>query len=160
MNVRRWITTKIGKQSQIFIKTSRVIILDSELFKISLSLTFNMAGSIKMFSFNRRFLQVLGIYSISSNHGLSIDWRNSILISNLALFCLPSAAFFIYDAKSMFEYGLSFSAAAIGAFMICIYFTMISQVESTSAFYGNCERFIGNSQSTLTSQIEHTIFVI
>lgn len=103
--------------------------------------------SIKLFSFNRNHLRLIGIHPDRFDlDGSTFHIRNWIFIINCLAFSLPPAAFFSFEAKSMLEYGFSFFTASVGFFMICIYVAMVGQMKNTLTFIENCEGFIGKSK--------------
>lgn len=106
-----------------------------------------MAVSIRLFSFNRKYFDAIGIYLLQTNGtGPSFNSKNRVLLISFVLLALPSGAFFIFDAKSMLEYGISFFGASATLFMMSVYLMMIAQMENVRLFLESCERFMGNSK--------------
>lgn len=69
-----------------------------------------MAGrnSIKLFKFNQKFCQKVGIYLSQSNqNGYSINSINLIFVICLTQFLIALLAFFLFDAKLMRDYGVT-----------------------------------------------------
>lgn len=68
-----------------------------------------MAGSIQLFQFVQRFHQTIGIYPCQSNQKQHpINWTQAIFSICSAQSMLTTAAFLVFEAKSMFECGLVF----------------------------------------------------
>lgn len=112
-------------------------------------LTFKMASSIRLFSFNRKYYHVIGINTIQANENASkFNWKNWFYTSAMVLLVLSSATFFIFDAKSMFEYGLSFFLATAITFPLYTYSSMVWKADESESFIGNCEKFIEKSKKS------------
>lgn len=136
--------------------------MDSRRYTISLLLTANMAGTIKLFSFDRKYYHIFGIYPPqSSQNGPSFNSRNWIFVFSHALLFFPSAGFFVHDAESMLEYGISFLAASIAVAAMIVYLSMIRQMKNIWPFIENCERFIKKSEclrSVVQREIQYGSF--
>ena len=107
-----------------------------------------MSGSIKLFSFIRKYCHVWGIYLDQANENgqLTLNSRNRLCVVSFVIHSLSSGAFFIYEANSLFEYGLSFFAASFGITFLFIYLAMLWQMENILEFIENCEQFIEKSE--------------
>lgn len=113
----------------------------------SLLVAFEMAASIKLFSFIRKYRHVLGLYSLDTSQNVSsFNSRNWIYIISYVLFFVPSVAFFLYDAKSMQEYGISFYSASMAFFLMCIYTQMVVQMKNICHFTESFEQLIEKSE--------------
>lgn len=108
-----------------------------------------MAGPVKLFSNFQKLSYLAGIFPLeSSRNGPSIDLAKRVIIVVFVLTnFLTSAAFFVFDANSPFEYRLSFFSAAGAVTALSFYLLMIWQTENTRLFIENCERFIGTRNS-------------
>lgn len=68
-----------------------------------------MAGSIKLFQYLQSRHQAVGIYPPGPNqHSGSFNSKNSIFIFFFAQGWIASFAFFLFEAKSAYDYGFSF----------------------------------------------------
>lgn len=115
-----------------------------------LSLAVNMAGSsvsVKLFRFIQKFRQACGIFPHqSSQKQLLINSIRIILLISLAETILTLFEYFLFEAKSMFEYGLVFCILDCFMNFFIIYLTLIWQSENTSKFIKKCEEFIEKSK--------------
>lgn len=104
-----------------------------------------MAGgnSMKLFQFNRKYCQTIGIKSPQSNTFNAINW---IFVVCVAQFALTSAAFMLFDANSMGEYGVTFVAVVCAVEAMAIYTIIIWKLEDISKFIEKCEAFIEDSE--------------
>lgn len=106
-----------------------------------------MAGSTKLFSLNREYYNALGIRPIKlKTHRESMNARSLTLIISLVLWALSSAAFLVYEARSLLELGISFFATCIAVLLTCVFLMIIWKIKDTWLFFENCERFIGRSK--------------
>ena len=108
-----------------------------------------MAGSIKLFQFVQKCHQTLGILPRQPNpkqKQLSSHSIQAIFLTCLAQYIFTTAAFLLFKAKSMFDYGFSFFILIGLANCIAIYLIFIWQSENTLKFIENCEGFIEKSK--------------
>lgn len=102
-----------------------------------------MAGSIKLFQFVQKYNQIIGIYSSQSTtmQG-SINSTQAFFWISCAQIWFTIAAFLVFEANSMFDYGFEFFAFISIINGIAIYSIFIWQSQNTLKFIENCERFI------------------
>lgn len=65
-----------------------------------------------------------------------------------------TAAFFVMEADSMFEYGLAFFVLIAIISSIVVYVIFIWQSENTVKFIEHCEEFIAKSECGVSSVLE------
>lgn len=105
-----------------------------------------MAGSIKLFQFNKRFCQTIGIFVPQTDYDRSIKTsKNVIFVVCVVQFALASIAFLLYDAKSMGEFGEIFFMVICSIEAMCSYFINVWNFEDILKFIENCEAFIEKS---------------
>lgn len=118
------------------------------LFLISFSLTCNVTrafgGEMKLFKFVQNTCQSIGILSFELNPNRSpINWKHDFFHFCEVQFFVSSAAFLLFEANSMIDYGMaSFNCLTI---LLCIilYLILFWQMNNILNFIDNCERFIG-----------------
>lgn len=115
-----------------------------------------MAGSIKLFQFYQECHQIIGIHPSQSNQRQSTsNWKNTVTLIAFGLMMPTTAAFIIFDAESMFQYGSAFFL------LICIiafgifYLIFIQSREITYKFIVTCEKFIEKSKISSSVHIFH-----
>lgn len=88
-----------------------------------------MVGSMKLLQFAQKFHQnVFGIYRRQSNQKqCSISPAKTIILISFAQYMFTTAAFFLVEAKSMFDYGLVFYLLISIINCIAIYLIFIWQ---------------------------------
>lgn len=108
-----------------------------------------MAGGdeIKLFHFIQKIYQDIGIHpSRRSNEDISrINPKKWLMLFCLVQFFITSAAYTAMEANSMIEYGITFFSCATVVASVIIYLTLFGQMENTSNYIGNCERFVQQS---------------
>lgn len=101
---------------------------------------------VKLFQFAQQCQEIFGIYSSQlSQRYFSTSSTRAIIKFFCAQLFFTTAAFFVFEAKSMFDYGFSFSMAIAAANGFAVYIIFIWQSENTLKFIGNCEGFIEKS---------------
>lgn len=109
-----------------------------------------MAGrnSIKLFQFNQKYCEAIGIFLPRSNYTrYKLIVLNLIFIFSSAEFAMTSAAFLVYDATSMGEYGITF-LILIGIMKAVVdYYAILWKLADFFKFIESCEAFIGKSKS-------------
>lgn len=65
-----------------------------------------------LFRLIRSFFQAMGIHLSEPNQKFSFNAKNVLISSSIALFFISSTAFFLFEANSIDEYGLSFYGSA------------------------------------------------
>lgn len=112
-----------------------------------------MAGhtSIKLFQFNRKYNQAVGIYwpTIQSNQmarQCSINSKNLLYIICLTEFLVSSIAFILFEAKSKLEFSMTtFSIHTITTVLV-MYLLTVWQIGNILKLTDNCEKFIEKSK--------------
>lgn len=104
-------------------------------------------NSIKLFRFNQKCSQTLGIYvSQSNSNRYTVNAKNVTFVISLTQFAIALAAFIVYDATSMGEYGVIFFEL-IGVIQAMVaYFNTLWELDSISQFTKTCEQFIEKSE--------------
>lgn len=112
-------------------------------FVLSLLTTVIMTGSIKLFQHIQKFHQIVGIHSSQSNQKQwsAILGKTIFLISSAQL-TFTIVAFLLFDAKSMFDYGLAFYILIALINNTGNYLFFIWRSENTFKFIENCVGFI------------------
>lgn len=101
---------------------------------------------VKLFQFAQQCHQIIGIHPYLPNQKyLSANSTRAIILTASTQLFFTTAAFILFEAESMFDYGFSFSMAIAGANGIAVYIIFIRQSENTLKFIGNCEGFIEKS---------------
>lgn len=114
---------------------------------VSSVLVVNMAGSIKIFQLFRKCHQTIGIHPPQPNQKQPlINWIKWIFVICLAQLMFATAAFMVFEAKSMFDYGLAFLLSIAIINSLVVYLIFIWQTENIVKFIGNCEDFIVESK--------------
>lgn len=76
----------------------------------------------------------------------SIIERRTILLFGNAMVVLPTIAYLVFDAQSMFEYGMGFFITLTGTNTVVVYLLFIWQAENTINFIESCQQFIAKSK--------------
>lgn len=108
----------------------------------------NMAISIELFKFFQKINQTIGICPAQWNQTsyLSNNLRRAIFLISGAQFMFSTAAFFVIEAKTISEYGLSFCYALSALNSIEMYLIFIWQSQNTLEFIQHSGEFIGKSE--------------
>lgn len=108
-----------------------------------------MAEPIELLSFNRKCYGLVGIPPLQPDKDApSSNSKNLIIVTSLTVWFLSSAVFFVNEANSMIDFGLSFFAASAAVAMNCLYLDIIWRIKIIHAFIEDCERFIEQSKQT------------
>lgn len=106
-----------------------------------------MAGSIKFLQFVKKFNQLCGIYACESIQvQRSVISTKTLFLIGFAQFIFSTAAFLVFGAKSIFDYGYAFYMLFVVINGFVIYVIFIWQSVNTLKFIENCERFIEKSK--------------
>lgn len=102
-----------------------------------------MASSITLFQFIKRAYQSVGVYPFqpSQNH-TTFNLKNWIYLICCMQFLISTFCFLLFEAKSMFDYGIAFYVSLYLFFAMVQYSIFIFQIESTYKFIESCARFI------------------
>lgn len=114
---------------------------------ISLVSIVKMAGSIKFLQFFRQCHQIIGIYPHQPRQKyISTNLTRAIFLISVLTFSITTAAYFVFEATSMFQHGFSFCTLICMILTIVLYSIFIWQSENTLKFLENCEGFIEKSK--------------
>lgn len=106
-----------------------------------------MADSIKFLQFFQKFHRILGIYPSQQNQKpRSINSINVILLIFFVQMILTTAAFLLFEANSILDYGFASFMLSTLIMSIVNYSIFIWQAENTFKFIGHCEGFIEKSK--------------
>lgn len=64
-----------------------------------------MAGSVQLFLTIRRFYYMLGIDLSQVNQKWGLNWRNVVFLYTITQMFVSTAAYCIYEANTLYEYG-------------------------------------------------------
>lgn len=108
-----------------------------------------MVGSIQLFQFVQKFHQTIGINLFQPNQNecsTTISARTTTIFACMIQFTLSVFAYLVFEAKSLFDYGIGFFAiiCSIAGILICALF--VSQQQNFSKFIKICEEFIEKSK--------------
>lgn len=105
-----------------------------------------MATSIKLFQSVRKFYQNIGIYPSQPNQNCSPNAKNILIFSSLILLGILSSAFFLFQAKSIGEYGFSFYTS-ISELNIAVVVTLLAlEMPKLLNLIDGMEQFITRSK--------------
>lgn len=106
-----------------------------------------MVGTIKLFQFIQKFHKIIGIYpSQAKRKQCPINLTQTIFLICSAQIMFTSAAFSVFEAKSMIDYGFGFYMLISIINIIVIYLVFIWQSQNTLKFIETCEEFIEKSK--------------
>lgn len=115
-------------------------------FTISSRLFSAMARSIKLFQSLRQFCETLDIsYSPQFNQHRSFNWKILCILIFIIIHTVTSIAFFLFEAKSIQEYGDSFYAILSEFLCLASSPTIISKMPDIFMLIENFEKFIEKS---------------
>lgn len=114
-----------------------------------------MAGSIRFLQFVQKFYQIIGVGRNQAPHSTRSTQKFFLIGSAQSMF--TTAAFLMYEATSIFNYGYAFYILISIINSATIYVVFIWRSENTSKFIENCERFIEKSEYPL---IQFHLYVI
>lgn len=112
-------------------------------------LSVKMAGpnTIKLFQFNQKFCQTIGIQPPQATQNrFEFNTINVIFIICMAQFAMALTAFTLYDANSMDAYGATFVALVCVIEGFGLYSLTIRKMEDILRFTEHCEQFIEKSK--------------
>lgn len=102
-----------------------------------------MADSVKLFQFFQicqKFMAIFPSHSDETRRSLII--RRTLVLLGMAAYVLPTAAYLIFDAQSMFDFGIGMFCSLTGLCGAVVYSLLIWQSENTAKFFESCEQFI------------------
>lgn len=104
-------------------------------------------NSIKLFQFFQRYCEAIGMEVPQSNENrFKLNAMSLFFIFSLIEYWIASAAFMLFDANSMSEYGMTFVILCCDGIVIIVYSVMIWQLKDISNYIEFCERFIEMSK--------------
>lgn len=106
-----------------------------------------MAGEIKLLHYLQSRYRAIGIYPPRSNQKRgSFNFKNSIPILILIPFLVLSLLLFFSEAKSAYDYGISFFGSNTSVAMLIFYPITILRMPDILTLIKNCEEFIEKSK--------------
>lgn len=105
-----------------------------------------MASPIQLFRSVRRYFQLLGIDQSQPSETFSINWRIVFTIFWCAQHSITIFAFFIIEAKTVIEYGISFYGFIIMAYCVYYFSILIWQRSRIFQLIENFQQFIEQSK--------------
>lgn len=108
----------------------------------------NDSKKIRLFSFLQKIYQNIGISppQFNQNHN-PFNLKNCLIPFCLTQFLITSAAYLLFEANSMIEYGRTSFTCTTLVFCSVIYSMLFWQMETILNYIGNCEEFIEKSES-------------
>lgn len=114
---------------------------------ISHLLTVMMAGSVKLFQFIYQTYQSLGIYPTQPSRSYCpFNWKKWVIVISGVQYFVSALLFVLFEAKSMYEYGMTFYTLLWVVFATGTYIVPTWQMRHTMEFTECCERFIESSK--------------
>lgn len=106
-----------------------------------------MAGSIRFLQFVQKFYRIIGIDpSQRGQNQRSTNSTQKFFLIGSAQSMFTTAAFLMFEATSIFNYGYAFYILISIINSATIYVIFILRSGNTSKFIENCERFIAKSE--------------
>lgn len=116
-----------------------------------------MASSIKLFQNFQQIHQFIGIHPPQPNQKkFSLNTRNKCLLICEAQLVFTTVSFTVFDAKSMFDYGLAVLVAVSICHGVVFYLVFIWKLEIILDVIENIEEFIGKRMYCKCSQFQCT----
>lgn len=112
-------------------------------FSSSQTVNMTVSSKTKLFSFIKKIYQNINNSSSRPNpHSSPINSNKRIFLFSIAQLLIPSIAYVLFEANSMFEYGL-----AIYSCITTIVFSLFwRHMDNIYDYIENCERFIEQSE--------------
>lgn len=105
-----------------------------------------MAGRIHLFRSAQKYQRMMGIYSTELNECAPFSCRNLFFLMSFAHFCIPSFAFFVFEANSFKDYANSFYSF-ITSLAACTFYTVqMLQITNFDLLTKKFEEFIERSE--------------
>lgn len=107
-------------------------------------------GTIKLFKFTQKTYEVIGAPLPKSNQNRSciINSKKCFYLLSLAQFFISSAAYLLFEANSMIEYGMVFFTCLTVIVALIQYLIFLWEMKNILNFIKNCERFAAKSEYT------------
>lgn len=113
---------------------------------VSLVLIAAMSRPIKLFQFTQKLYHSIGIHPPQSDENHLINIKNGLCIFTWIQMGTLSGAFFLFKAKRLDEYGISFHVAVSVAAGLFYFITNIYQLKNILKLIERFEEFIGLSK--------------
>lgn len=108
------------------------------------------ARPIKLFCFAHKFYQKIGVYQPTQlKQNQPFNLINTLLLYNLLQFGITTGAFFLFEATSLDEFGLTFYETLTVLSLAFYHVTNIYQIGNVLKLIENFEEFIGTSKLNL-----------
>lgn len=105
-----------------------------------------MTGSIKFFQTVKKSYKILGIHPPQENGKFPFNPKSLFFLFCYAQFCTGMAAFFVIEAKSIYEYGNSFYMFFTQFFVMLDFFVLMWRIPTISELIAELEEFIEKSK--------------
>lgn len=106
-----------------------------------------MVGLVKSFQFFQKCQSCIGITPFHPDETRrSIIAKRTILLFGNAVFVIPTAAYLVFAAQTMFEYGMAVFISITVQNSVALYLLLIWQSENTLKFFETCEEFTAKSK--------------
>lgn len=107
-----------------------------------------MARPIKLFQFTQKLYRLVGLYppqsNINQSHSFNVE--NYFIIFTLAQMSILSGAFFLFEAKRLDEFGVSFHDVTTIITDLFYFISTLYQMENILKFIEQFEELIGESE--------------
>lgn len=110
---------------------------------VSCQCIFIMAGPVKSFQSFQKFHQIIGL-----NPSRSFFARRTLFLIGEAVLMVPSCAYLLFEAKSMFAYGYGFFVVSCTFVSFAIYLIYVWQLENILKYIESCDEFIAKSKKS------------
>lgn len=115
-------------------------------WRISFKLNVIMDGSVKLFQATRRFLDMAGIYPPQPHQLHRFSSRNLTILIGLIVAFIGVSGYFLFLAKNMVDYSISFYASVSILFFICVFTINIWKTSNIYELLDLGERLIEKSE--------------
>lgn len=106
-----------------------------------------MDDKIKLFQAIRKSYQAIGLDPIQSNPTpVTVNIRMFFIAISIMHMMISSFAFFIFQAKTIQEFSLPFSASLTELYILVIFFSLITKMGDISKLNGKYDEFIEKSK--------------
>lgn len=114
-----------------------------------------MAGSVKLFRNVKGYYQTIGLLTESqSKHDISFNPRNLFALFSIFQRILTTFAFFVYEAETLLEYGLTFFVYVAEAYSIVVFLEHMSTMPKTLHLIEHFEKFIEKSNQQTHAKLK------
>lgn len=108
---------------------------------------FIMANKIQLFYTVQNLYKISGIYSTQPNQLPSFNYKFFYILLSMAFMIIATLTFFIFEANSAMDYGMSFSGTLMELTSAIFYIVNMIRMPNIIKFIENCEKFIEKSES-------------